>query len=96
VRQQLSGIEVLFGEYNTPYFTGPDFEYDVKRKGSNDTITGRSSHESARKTKPVKLTDEARTLWEGWRSIAEYAREVFPVEEEANGKTWMIDKSVST
>jgi len=28
-------------------------------------------------------------LWEGNRSIEEYAREVFPVEESANGLTWM-------
>ena len=35
------------------------------------------------------LTDEARELWEGWRGMEEYAREVFPVEEEANGLEWM-------
>jgi len=28
-------------------------------------------------------------LWEGFRSIEEYAQEVFPVEEAANGLTWM-------
>jgi hypothetical protein len=28
-------------------------------------------------------------LWEGNRSIEEYAREVFPVEESNNGLTWM-------
>ncbi|KAF2626328.1 hypothetical protein BU25DRAFT_95938 [Macroventuria anomochaeta] len=28
-------------------------------------------------------------LWEGNRSMEEYAREVFPVEEAANGLTWM-------
>ena len=32
---------------------------------------------------------EARSLWEGYRGIEEYAREVFPVEEAANGLTWM-------
>jgi len=31
----------------------------------------------------------ARELWEGNRSLEEYAREVFPVEEAANGVTWM-------
>jgi hypothetical protein len=31
----------------------------------------------------------AQQLWEGNRSIEEYAREVFPVEESANGLTWM-------
>lgn len=36
------------------------------------------------------LVDEARGLWEGWRSMEEYAREVFPIEEEANGLDWML------
>jgi hypothetical protein len=31
----------------------------------------------------------AQHLWEGNRSIEEYAREVFPVEESNNGLTWM-------
>jgi hypothetical protein len=34
----------------------------------------------------TRLSNE---LWEGNRSIEEYAREVFPVEESANGQTWM-------
>ncbi|KAI9662772.1 MAG: hypothetical protein M1829_006116 [Trizodia sp. TS-e1964] len=33
---------------------------------------------------------EAMSLWEGYRGIEEYAREVFPVEEQANGLTWML------
>lgn len=28
-------------------------------------------------------------LWEGFRSVEEYAREVFPLEESNNGQTWM-------
>jgi len=32
---------------------------------------------------------EARSLWEGYRGLEEYAREVFPLEEAANGLTWM-------
>lgn len=31
----------------------------------------------------------ARKLWEGNRSMEEYAREIFPLEESANGLTWM-------
>jgi hypothetical protein len=31
----------------------------------------------------------SRELWEGNRSMEEYAREVFPVEESNNGLTWM-------
>ncbi|KAF2718970.1 NmrA-domain-containing protein [Polychaeton citri CBS 116435] len=34
---------------------------------------------------------EARTIWEGWRGIEEYAREVFPIEEYNNGLRWMED-----
>lgn len=34
---------------------------------------------------------EARGLWEGWRGVEEYAREVFPLEEAANGMDWMQD-----
>ncbi|OAA56995.1 nitrogen metabolite repression regulator [Niveomyces insectorum RCEF 264] len=33
----------------------------------------------------------AMALWEGPRGIEEYAREVFPLEEQANGLTWMLD-----
>lgn len=32
---------------------------------------------------------EALELWEGHRGLEEYAREVFPLEEAANGMTWM-------
>jgi hypothetical protein len=31
----------------------------------------------------------ASELWEGNRDIEEYAREIFPLEEKANGLTWM-------
>lgn len=34
---------------------------------------------------------EAIKLWEGNRGMEEYAREVFPDEEAANGLTWMFD-----
>ena len=30
-------------------------------------------------------------LWEGPRSLREYAQEIFPLEEQANGLTWMLD-----
>ncbi|RYP01166.1 hypothetical protein DL764_006289 [Monosporascus ibericus] len=33
----------------------------------------------------------ALALWEGPRGLEEYAREIFPLEEEANGMTWMFD-----
>ncbi|CAL3973188.1 unnamed protein product [Diplocarpon coronariae] len=34
---------------------------------------------------------EALQLWEGYRGLEEYAREVFPLEEAANGLVWMND-----
>ncbi|KAF4120431.1 Nucleoside-diphosphate-sugar epimerase [Geosmithia morbida] len=34
---------------------------------------------------------QALELWEGPRGLEEYAREMFPLEEEANGLTWMFD-----
>lgn len=38
------------------------------------------------------VVEEARALWAGWRGIEEYAREVFPVEEAANGRGWMCEE----
>ena len=35
---------------------------------------------------------EARGLWEGWRGVEEYAREVFIEEERANGRAWAMTK----
>lgn len=32
---------------------------------------------------------EGRSIWEGYRGIEEYAREVFPIEEFNNGLMWM-------
>ena len=34
-----------------------------------------------------------RKLWAGWRDVEGYAREVFPVEEKLNHRTWMEDES---
>jgi len=116
-KQQLAGIEVLFGQFNAPYFPGPEFNYSSRRQGSGDTVIGWTGGEPIhhdgsddsddsgdsdrdvlrdRGGRPTKLTQEARQLWAGYRGIEEYAREVFPVEEEANGKTWMIDKNLCT
>ena len=59
-KEQLGGLQVLFGKHNAPYF-GPE----------------------------LQAPNEARLLWGGYRGMEEYAREVFPVEEAANGLTWM-------
>jgi len=37
----------------------------------------------------AKVPETAMGLWEGYRGLEEYAREVFPLEEAANGLTWM-------
>lgn len=37
--------------------------------------------------------EEALALWEGYRGLEEYAREVFPLEEAANGLTWMNEEA---
>ena len=39
----------------------------------------------------ISCPSEALELWEGPRGMEEYAREMFPLEEEANGLTWMFD-----
>ncbi|KAI1811903.1 NmrA-like family protein [Poronia punctata] len=38
-----------------------------------------------------RCPDDALALWEGPRGLEEYAREIFPMEEEANGMTWMYE-----
>ncbi|KAI1501101.1 nitrogen metabolite repression--responsible protein [Biscogniauxia marginata] len=40
----------------------------------------------------IRCPDDALALWEGPRGLEEYAREIFPLEEEANGMTWMFDE----
>lgn len=37
----------------------------------------------------LQAPDEALQLWAGFRGMEEYAQEVFPLEEAANGLTWM-------
>ena len=39
---------------------------------------------------------EGRSIWEGYRGIEEYAREVFPIEEYANGLRWMEEEGAAT
>lgn len=91
---QLEKAEILFGKYDAPYFPGPDFEFD--HNGRSPHADGAKENSKPLKSKPPKLTSDARQLWAGYRSIAEYAKEAFPVEEEQNGKTWMRDKTIST
>ena len=44
----------------------------------------------------LEYPGEARSIWEGYRGIEEYAREAFPIEEYANGLRWMDDGSIGT
>jgi hypothetical protein len=86
-REQLQKIEILFGQLRAPYFPGPEFTQSTSPGGKGVSRTHKSGPASAISS---SLVDEARALWPGWRSMEEYAREVFPVEEEANGLDWMI------
>lgn len=76
-KEQLQGIELLFGKFNAPYF-GELLDGERGGKIVEGPQEGRGS-----------VVEEARELWAGWRGIEEYAREVFPVEEANNGLTWM-------
>ncbi|KAI1375203.1 nitrogen metabolite repression--responsible protein [Hypoxylon crocopeplum] len=38
-----------------------------------------------------RCPEDALALWEGPRGLEEYAREIFPLEEEVNGMTWMFE-----
>lgn len=84
----MAGIEILFGQMHAPYLPGSEFDFVDRRSILN---------EKGRAAPTKRLTDEARGLWEGYRSMEEYAREAFPVEEEANGRDWMnkVDKKVT-
>ena len=140
-KEQLDGIEILFGQQHAPYFPGPEFQsskrkspdrmsFDIpirdsstQRRDSTDQRTSSGSRDIpsrsevraiASKKAPASpalvaskhplpasptlktyradlnsLVGEARDLWEGWRNMEEYAREVFPIEEENNGLDWM-------
>ena len=88
--QQLQAIESIFGKYGAPYF-GPDME----KPGTNKEVNGAGKKNGDASASPGgegTCVAEARALWGGWRGIEEYAREVFPVEEAANGKTWMNEE----
>lgn len=101
-REQLEGIELLFGQMQAPYYPGDEWlsrsssrhEHQGSDKGGSRErgkgIAGKDVGTGPRGGDPEIILDEARHLWEGWRGMEEYAREVFPVEEEANGLDWMI------
>lgn len=73
-RAQLNALEVLFGEYNAPYF-GADMENGVLKEPNNSN--GGKGDGSGAGSGEGTVVEEARALWGGWRGIEEYAREVF-------------------
>lgn len=77
-REQLRGLEIVFGRDKAPYFG-----LDLEAEGNMRTVEKDTDDASG------TVVQEARVLWGGWRGIEEYAREVFPVEEANNGLTWM-------
>lgn len=93
-REHLEGIEVLFGQMNAPYFPGPEFNTPIPSNtlvpSSPSGAAGSGGFGKPSDVVALPIVEEARSLWEGWRGMEEYAREVFPVEEEANGLDWMI------
>lgn len=94
-QEQLDAIKSVFGEHNAPYFPQPEFRYPVagSPKGlgpANGKGAGGGIMQGPGGVVSLQVTDEARHLWQGWRDMEEYAREVFPIEEEANGLDWML------
>ncbi|KAL9111567.1 MAG: hypothetical protein Q9227_004055 [Pyrenula ochraceoflavens] len=89
-REQLSGIEDLFGQLQAPYFPPSMFLVPPEMSDSSQ------AKENKKLSGSLALTDEARQLWEGWRGIEEYAGEAFLAEEEANGTGLIQDMKASS
>lgn len=94
-KEQLEGLEELFGQCNAPYL--PHLQFLQPPAGSpkgpgplGGKGPGAGMMEGPGGVISLPVTDGARNLWQGWRDMEEYAREVFPVEEEANGLDWML------
>ena len=84
-QKQLDALEDLFGGEvvggkNAPYWW--DGIFDTWKNNTN----GYSQGEDYEIDPNARV---ARSLWEGWRDIEGYARDIFPVEERLNGKDWM-------
>jgi hypothetical protein len=83
-REQLDALQDLFGGQlvrgkDAPYWWDGIFTED---DSSNIPVVNGSDE-----VDPNVRT--ARSLWEGWRDIEGYARDIFPVEEKLNGLDWM-------
>ena len=94
-REQLEALEELFGRYDAPYLPQPEFSQPAAGSPKGLGPAGGKGAGAGMMQGPggvisLRVTDEARHLWQGWRDMEEYAREVFPVEEEANGLDWML------
>ena len=64
----------------------------MEKPGVKKEVNGTAENGSGEGGGEGTCVAEARQLWAGWRGIEEYAREVFPVEEAANGRTWMNEE----
>ncbi|KAJ5165467.1 uncharacterized protein N7500_007297 [Penicillium coprophilum] len=94
-REQLEALEELFGRCGAPYFPQPEFSQPAAGSPKGLGPAGGKGAGAGMMQGPggvvsLRVTDESRHLWQGWRDMEEYAREVFPVEEEANGLDWMV------
>lgn len=94
-REQLEALEEVFGVHKAAYFPQPEFSRPAagSPKGlgpANGKGAGAGMMQGPGGVISQRVTDESRQLWQGWRDMEEYAREVFPVEEEANGLDWML------
>ena len=90
--EQLDALQALFGGEvvkgkNAPYWWDGIFDVENNKRDkrttkhqTNGQVAGADADPNAR---------AARSLWEGWRDIEGYARDIFPVEERLNGKDWM-------
>ncbi|KAG9245946.1 NmrA-like family-domain-containing protein [Calycina marina] len=61
--------------------------YNVGKDGKQPPYFGSDRFEQS-------CPEEALALWEGYRGLEEYAKEVFPLEEAANGLKWMEEDNI--
>ena len=88
--EQLDALQDLFGGdavggKSAPYWW--DGIFDAQGKDMNGY--GPEDDESSTENDIDPNVRVARSLWQGWRDIEGYAKDIFPVEEKLNGKDWM-------
>ena len=101
-RKQLETLEEVLGGgevggKRAPYWWDGLFDIGKKDpKNDEEKLTNGENWEHIRPEKE-EIGDEIlrvpRRLWGGWRNIEEYAKDIFPVEEKLNCRTWMDNDS---